>query len=151
MWFAVHASVKCLPEPRYASWLTISLTDVPPDMRRPSAALLHPPRNSDISKVRIRLLLSRRERGRPRAAAPAHQKVLQNIFSIGRRQFLITDLATERWLTGIGRGWHTDQLVLRTTFRAGELLVGAAPIHDVLVGFAGFQEYLYHVRMSRVG
>src|SRR5215470_3081892 len=46
MSFAVHASIKYLPAPRCASWLTISLTDVPADMRRPSAAFLHPPRNS---------------------------------------------------------------------------------------------------------
>src|SRR5262245_3949482 len=58
MWFALHASIKCLPEPRYASWLTISLTYVPADMRRPSAAVLHPPRNSDIGKVQVCSALS---------------------------------------------------------------------------------------------
>jgi len=53
----------------------------------------------------------------------------------------------KRWFPGNGRGRHADQLVLGTTFLAGEILVGAAPIHDLLVGFEGFQENLYHVRM----
>jgi len=53
MWLSVHASIKYLPEPRYASWLTISLT--PAEVRHPPAAVLHPPRDNDIGKVQVRL------------------------------------------------------------------------------------------------
>src|SRR6266850_881076 len=46
MSFAPRASTNHLPEPLCASWLTTSLTCVPADVRRPSAAVLHLPRDS---------------------------------------------------------------------------------------------------------
>jgi hypothetical protein len=51
MSFAPRASTAHLPEPFCASWLITSLTCVPADVRRPSAAVLHLPRDSDIGKV----------------------------------------------------------------------------------------------------
>src|SRR5262245_30878424 len=75
----------------------------------------------------------------PRRAAPAHQKVFQDIFSISRCKFLVTNLAV-KWITQIGWSWHTDELVPRTTSRAGEILVRSAPIHGVFMWFKSFQE-----------
>ena len=83
-------------------------------------------------------------------ATPAHHKVLQDVLSVGRCKFLFTDLAMKRWVTRTGWSWHADHLVLRTAFRAREILVGSPLIHDIRAGLKGFPEKVYHGRPFRM-
>jgi len=46
---------------------------------------------------------------------------------------MATNLAMKWWIARIGWSWHPDQLVLRITFRAGEILVRPALVHGVFV------------------
>src|SRR5215510_6066682 len=95
------------------------------------------------------MLLRRRERCWLRTPTPANEKIFQDVFSVGRRKFLVTILTMKRRIARLTRSWRADQLVFRTTFRAGEILVRLALIHGSM-WFKTVQENLYHGRPSHM-
>jgi hypothetical protein len=71
---------------------------------------------------------------------PTNQKILQDISFLSRREFLAAALAMNWSIHEIGLSRYTNQLVLRPTLRAVEILVLASLVHGALVRSERFQQ-----------
>jgi hypothetical protein len=56
-------------------------------------------------------------------AWPTYKEILQNVFAISGRQFVLADPAFEHWVRSSNLRFHPNDLIVRPTARAGKLVV----------------------------